>query len=328
MKKRQKRSKGILGLVVLTVLLLTVFIVQVPAYAAVDCTNIPPINNTADYDLDGFTDYDECNGFNLSADSTTDGRINGYNQKGILARNQYLDPNSKDLFVILIKATDVGNAYSNFTTYAPQTSDYAVPPDTYSFTSSDWYFNKTLQNNGLEVAPHLIKKGKIQTDRRVTLSTSTQKAIQATESLNTGTCSPTSCTGSVVLGTTTGGQTTPNATTAVTIYTQRIVNFVTYVYNVVAKCTTCSSTMDPVKADISKYILHTIAHEAGHSMMLAAGKLSTDFGGYHYAPSTANIMEQTFGYTTSSNTVTWTDGSIGGISGDYNGPDKAGFRLK
>src|SRR5262245_28335512 len=92
MRRDTRRITAIwLALVVLAALALGF---PLPARAAVACSTVVP-GSTTDTDGDGFTDYEECNGI---GGLTTCGAA-------VTDRSTCLDPNTKDVFVILNPAS-------------------------------------------------------------------------------------------------------------------------------------------------------------------------------------------------------------------------------
>ncbi len=171
-------------LTVVVVVGLNLLLIQAPAMAAVDCNNP---STEADADLDGFTDAQECIGITLYNGSLFLGKDSGVN------RADRLDPDTKDLFVILV--------------YASPTKIPANPLE---------YVSAPQSQGGLGIALHVIVPEQADTNRLVT---STQKAVRVTESLDDSTTTP--------LGVTSCG--TPNGLDLATVYTQRIINHVTSV---------------------------------------------------------------------------------------------------
>jgi hypothetical protein len=127
-----------------------------------------------------------------------------------------------------------------------------------------------------------------------------------------------------ILGTSNYG--TPNGLDLATVYTQRIYNFIQSV------CGTgflnnpdCSdSTGVWGQALVDKYVKHTIAHEAGHTMKLTK-TFNSAYGGYHYAPSTSEpllIMAQSVTYVRDGSKVTFY------IGGGFTSDDQINAKLK
>lgn len=226
-----------------------------------------------DYDNDGFTNSEECNGIDPIVGSIG-GTFPGYmsHNEGI-ERTGYLDPSGKDLFLILVRATNT-----------------LIPGDVSP---------ATLYSNGLPVTVHVNEIAPpapgLDIDRRVT---SNQKAVMITESLDT--------TGDIFGA---AQQGTPNGLDGATVYTQRIVNFVdgrcvtpyTCIANPDASGYASVTGIQNVK---NFYIRNVIAHEMGHVSSLTP-TIDRRFE-WHYAPGSGTVMEQSASYTKSNNTKTVT----------------------
>jgi hypothetical protein len=135
---------------------------------------------------------------------------------------------------------------------------------------------------------------------RLVISGSTQKAIRIVEDLGTGGDTN-------IMGISSCG--TPNGDDSATIYTQNIMTMLKGIYG---------SNPIPDSVRIS-YIQHIIAHEIGHMIgPLAAVAYSTKLGGYHYAPGSGNVMDQSVQYKNAN----WTIGTT------FTTADKNGIKLK
>ena len=246
---------------------MSLFLIKAPAQAgAVRCST--NMSTTADTDGDGFTDYRECYGITL-ADGTT---IPGYTAKGTLPRSGYVDPNSKDLFVILVRSDDpggLGGGPTKITRKASPAADAA-----YWF---QYFSNPVGQNTGqygLGLAVHLITSAQAP-DRIVCPNcalpanqTVKQKAIKVTESLDQ--------TADNVLGYTSLCG-TPNSGGLTTVYTQKI-------YNLLGNVSQDTRNL---------YIKHTITHEMAHTAGPLAPVNYPQYGQYHYQSADNNlIMDQ------------------------------------
>jgi hypothetical protein len=189
-KRRNILSRVGLGLLVMAALGLVILPIQVQAQ--VNCATA----GAADFDNDGFTDAQECNG--ISLDQGAAAVVLFPSCVGTaLPRSQCLDPNTRDLFVILVSATPVS----------------LIPADPLGLIS------KPQAQGGLGIATHTISLDQAGADRTVS-SASPQKAVRITESLNT--------TSGDILGFCNQG--TPNDLDGCTVFTQRIINFVNSVY--------------------------------------------------------------------------------------------------
>jgi hypothetical protein len=278
MKKRKGlRSWMSVMLMAAAVMGMCLLFAHVPAQAAVTC----PTTSTADPDGDGFTNQQECDGITLADGSHFYGKTEGI-ARG-LSRDQYLDPDSKDLFVILVPANP-----SNFPGYQEN------PPNP---LKSLEYVSKPQSGGGLGFIVHVINSTQASSSRVVS-SSSTQKAVKVTESLDES--------NSNILGFSSCG--TPNGLDLATVYTKRIINFVNSVYG----GATLSSDL------IDTYIKHTIAHEVGHMVGPLAPKYNASYGGYHYKTGTNVIMDQSVYYK----------GITFYIGTTYTSADQTGAKLK
>lgn len=168
---------------------------------------------------------------------------------------------SKDLFIILVAASP-----SN------------LPADPLAI------LQQPVGDGGLGHVIHELTPSQVGPDRQVSPA-SPQKAIQITESLN--------ATGEILGVSNLGG---PNGIDFATVFTQRILNFVTGVY--------AGKGQVPPAGLIADYIRHTIAHEAGHVLGLTKD-YNSRFGGNHYKAGAHVVMEQSVVYTSKGSTVTF-----------------------
>ena len=274
-----------LSLLVVAVAAGALLLAPAPAQAVVTC----PTASTADLDLDGFTDTQECAGITtlgitpLAVPSCTAAQIADQVQRATC-----LDPNSKDLFVILVKA-----AGSNLDRYLGTADPLAV-------------LRKTLDQRGLGITVHQITNDQAvntptntTTDRRVVATTSAttfQKALRITENLATSQTATGVCT-----------QGTPNKLDRCTVYSQKIVELVS------RTCTgkTCALSppgaalnADPVGNVIANYFQDTIAHELSHSLSLSP-TYDSKLGGNHYVTGANTVMDQSVYYTNTATTATF-----------------------
>ena len=277
-------------LILILAFALAMLLIQAPAHGAVTCPsdkNSPDalaLKNT-DFDGDGFSDYAECYGITLMDQSHFYGRLEGRSME--LPPDQYLDPDTKDLFVILVKATDLGANYTNITQANPLE-----------------YVSRTLAQGGLAITTHPIGREKATLDRLVT-STSTQKAVRVTESLDTS--DPNQSGQSDGCG-------TPNGSDNARVYTENIKNRVNSVYQ------SAKATVPPGLIDT--YIKHTIAHEIAHALGPLAPTYNAKFAGYHYKSGTNVEMDQSVYYTSKGSTVNFYIGTT------YTSADQSAFKLK
>ena len=225
-----------------------------------------------DTDGDGFSDAQERSGI-LLKDNTT--------------RIPPTNPNVRDLFVILVRADDPGQT-GGYTNIARTSDDVA---HWFNFVSN------SVTQGGLGYTVHLITAAQADSNRYVS-SSSTQKAVRVTESLDVSDPN--------VLGFTSSCG-TPNGLDLTTVYTERIKNLVTSILN----------TTDPVVIDL--YIKHTIVHEIGHTVGPLAPVYNSNYGGYHYQSAANNlIMDQSVYHT----------GTTFYIGTTYTSADQAGAKLK
>lgn len=273
-----------LGLVVMAVAVGGVLLLPAPSQA-VTC----PTASTADFDLDGFTDTQECTGITtlgvtpLAVPSCTAADL-----ADPALRKNCLDPNTKDLFVILNKAVS-----SNLDAYLGTADPLAV-------------LRKTLGEGGLGITVHQITNdnavntpSSTTTDRRLvatTNATTFQKALRITENLATAQTATGVCT-----------QGTPNKLDRCIVYTQKIVNVV----NSTCAGKTCvlspaglSLDADQIRNVIANYFQDTIAHELSHALSLAP-TYNSKLGGNHYKTGTNVVMDQSVYYSAAGSTVTW-----------------------
>ena len=134
-----------MGLMAVVAMVMFLLMTQTPAQGAVDCATA---SGAVDTDSDGFNDLEECSGIPLADASTYPSCVGT-----TLPRSSCLDPDTKDLFVILVRAS-VTN----------------IPANPLEFIPS------------LGVTPHEIDATQADPARFVT---PTQKAIRITENLDT-----------------------------------------------------------------------------------------------------------------------------------------------
>jgi hypothetical protein len=278
-------------LMTVTLMGMSLLVSQVPAQAAVNCATVSLTSKT-DADGDGFTDYDECIGITFFGGGAFPGK-KAKEANITLVRSQYLDPDTKDLFVILVRKTP-----TLMPAKTPNTADEA-----YWFQYISNPMGQSVGQFGLGLAVHEITATQASTTRQVgniacqipTGQLARQKAVRVTESLD--------ATDDKILGITSGCG-TPNGTDLTTIYTQKI-------YNLLSKIGQLSQ--------LDQYIKHTIAHEIGHTVGPLAPVNDPIIGQYHYASADNNLIMDKSVYQI---------GSTVYIGTQYNGGDQAGVRLK
>ena len=269
MKKRQRiKAKVGLGLLLVAALALAI---------------VPSQARAQDSDLDGFTDQEEINGITLFDQTPFPGFDPG------MPRDECLDPATPDLFVILVRATDLGESYTNI----PEETDpgYFDPLE---------FVHKPQADGGLGIVTHEIPYDPANPDRYVSQD-SLQKAVRITESLHPE---------GNILGY--ANQGTPNDLDDAIIYTEHIKSHVNSVYG--------NPAAVPAGL-IYTYIKHTIAHEIGHMTSLAVD-YNRRFGGYHYKSGSEVIMEQAVKYTDKKGIITFY------ISTEYAVPSQEGVAFK
>ncbi len=282
MEKSEKAWFGMYGLLIaLSIIGLSLILSPGSTQAAgVNCTT--GMSQSTDVDKDGFTDYQECYGFNLINGTRAYGKSETCPPGGIC-----LDPDNKDLFVILVPALP---------SYLPLNPLQNV--------------SDPVSAGGLGINVHLITPSQANPDRTVTTA-STQKAVMITESLDT--TSPT------LLGFSNTG--TPDNLDNTTIYTQRIINFISTTCN---GAISCADSVTGARGDalVQQYMLHIINHEVGHVVGPLAPTYNATYGGYHYK--TANngyIMDQSIYYTSKGGKVVFYIGT------GYTAKDQSSIKL-
>jgi hypothetical protein len=242
-------------------------IVPATVHAAFDCT----VAGSGDYDNDGFTDTQECTGITLADGST----IEGANSSASIARENRLDPETKDLFIIVVPLAN-GSLMAN-------AGNLITDP------------TATLANVGITAHILMGSFWAMSEDRTVAQSGSAQNAVKITEDPD-GTLK--SGRNYLPFGDSHYG--TPNGLDGATVWTQRIKNYVETVAcpNAGDPCTDAVSGANGTGAVVNAYITNVIAHEVGHVMELTNVSISK-YNGNHYAPGSDTVMEQSIVYKTS-----------------------------
>ncbi len=274
MERRQlTKSRAAIALIVATGMVAALAPVVLPAraWAAVDCAALlaSGVDSGSDVDSDGFTDLQECGGIALR-DGTVVPVCTGAHTAACV------DPNTKDLFVIFAPAATGSLLPGGFNPFVPAT--------VYGVT-----FNGLAR---LGVTVHQITPAQAAADRTVT-PVSPQKAVQLAESRDTS--------GSI-LGFCQWG--TPNGLDGCTVYSQRILNFVTTTCAGLAVLTAGGSPSSAGDAALA-YAIHVSLHETGHTTGGMTLTYNSSYGGNHYqAASSAGTggkgtrMEQYVTYST------------------------------
>lgn len=249
--------------------------------AAEICAAATNPSNSTDSDVDGITDYFECNGFNAAGISgagsgqpfmgykvaaTAGQTSNAANRPG------YLDPTTKDVFFALsVVATN-------------SLLDNAV-------RQNNGALNYYAQ--GLGITVHQVQSTDLYGDRVVFYPSANhagwvnpfQRAVMVTES--------TSVLVPGTLGETFQG--TPNGQDGAKIYTKNIQNTVNqYCPTATVPDPSCkdASTSNPAVGKVAvtnRYILQVLSHEVSHASGL--GPTNSTKYGWHYAPQSVVMME-------------------------------------
>jgi hypothetical protein len=272
MRIRHRKYTMRAGPIALTALMVTALLTMLPVSAGAPppggtVTVTCPTNSTSDADNDGFTDAQECAGILLNQGTapfvTIQSCFTANGARTALDRSLCLDPNSPDLFVILVPA-----------------ASSLIPANFFEFVAKP----KPSPGLGLGITIHQINNDQASTTSttdRLLSSVSTQKAVRVTEkteNLASGT----------VLGQATNG--TPITTGKVAVWPVRILQHVNEV-RVAAGLAALPAT-DLV---VVTYIKQVIAHEMGHVMGPLANvstQTATAYGGKHYAPEDHVVMSQ------------------------------------
>lgn len=311
--------------VVLTVVTtLAVLLLMTPAWA-VTC----PVaaNSVEDFDKDGFTDVQECAGITLAPGNTllkSDGTMIVSTTAapltippcaaaalvpGALSRQNCVDPNTPDLFVILVRPA------SNSVLVAmglDPTATAAAPRNRLPMLE---FVSNSKAVGGLGLALHRLTTTR--TDRRVmpvVAGASAQKAIKFTENLTIG-----NLVGFCQWGTpnspSTGGQ--------CTIYTAKVRAVVQAACGTGVACNLSGTdaAVDGVDAVVTKYIKQAFAHEAAHAMLRTNSDV-VEVPQHHLAAESNVITEEFEVFKVAANGVTFY------ISDDFSSSDQANFRLK
>jgi hypothetical protein len=224
---QMKRREGLRSwmyaiLIAVAVMGMSLLVSQVPAQAAVNCATVLSTSRT-DTDGDGFTDYNECNGITFVGGGTFPGK----NTPGRpTIRSQYLDPDTKDLFVILVRKTPT-----------------LIPANWFEYVSNP------VGQFGLGFAVHEITTTQAPNRtvctgcQKPTNQTAIQKAVKVSESLDQ--------TADNILGYTSSCG-TPNGPDLTTIYTKKIQNLLSRI-----------NQLSQLDLYIKHTIAHEIGHTVG-----------------------------------------------------------------
>jgi hypothetical protein len=247
------------------------------AWAQVTC----PTTSTNDFDGDGFTDAQECAGITTLGTVTPgpDGTASVVAGQRFfprcvqgMDRLSCVDPNSKDLFVVLMPVAE-GSLMSG-----------TVPT-----AIADPFANQTAYGlaftglSGIGVTAHAVTSIEVPILSRQVADGSDQKAIVMAEDLDD--------TDLNTLAWCPYGK--PNAASQVcVVYTRRIVKTIEDICGTGATALpilTAAGNPSDATAVFRAYTIETILHEVGHSIGGLTSKFNSSYGGYHYSPGT--IME-------------------------------------
>ena len=291
-KRKDRTTKFSMGLLLVAVVALCLLPCKVKAQSSAEICGDPSLSDL-DYDRDGFSNGQECEGLPLL--NSTD--FPGWDPN--VARQLRLDPATPDLFVILVRATDLEGNHTNIPEYGDP--GYFNPLEIVS---------KEIQDGGLGITTHLLPAE--WHPERLVSPVSDQKAVKLTEYLNDPE--------NLILGYAPQG--TPNGLDDAEIYTERIV------YHTLTVCAeegsvSCSDAATGLTGQdlVNLRIQHTIAHEIGHMAKLAV-EYDKRFDGYHYKAGSEVVMEQSILYSARKGVVQFF------ISKDYAAPSQASFFLK
>jgi len=265
-------------LVLLAVAGFALAVVGGQAWAQVTC----PTTSANDFDGDGFTDAQECAGITTLGTVTpgADGTASVVVGRRLfppcvqgMDRLSCVDPNSKDLFVVLLPATE-GSLMSG----------------TLPTAIADPFANQTVYGlaftglSGIGVTAHAVTSIEVPILSRQVAEGSDQKAIVMAEDLDD--------TDLNTLAWCPYGK--PNTASQVcVVYTRRIVLTIEDICGTGATAMpifTAGGDPSDATAVFKAYTIETILHEVGHSVGGLTSKFNSSYGGYHYSPGT--IMEQ------------------------------------
>jgi hypothetical protein len=270
-----------------------------PASAAVTC---PAEETGVDTDGDGFTDFQECTGITTAGSLDVNGVRVG--QRAIppcasgTPRDSCVDPNTKDLFVIYVPVLN-GSLLGSTTTGVPA-----------PFANVTAYENTYRGFGPLGVTVHQLAANEAGPDRSI-VANWPQKAIRIVEDLDAS---------DITLGYCQWG--TPNGDDGCTVWTQRILNYITS--SCAGSVIVTPSGVPTSAADVFRaYVTWVVLHETGHASGGLSAKYNSRYGGYHYAPGTGTMMEQAAVVSTKSGKCKFS------ISKDWNiTSDQPAIRLK
>ena len=230
-----------------------------------------------DSDGDGFINETECHDITFAGTQPAAGTFPtcvGRTFTATFTRNDCVDPNSKDLFVILVKATPS----SNFDLLTDLRNNILLLFD---------FISKPISQGGLGYTIHLITADKVDSSNRVCLS-ECPHAVKVIESLDLN-------------GTTTGYADQP--TDSVFVYTGRIRKTI-----VDAWASVLVAEANIPASDFLTYYRETTAQEIAHHLGLRA--TCTITYGCHTAPGKGFVVDYQVTFTARSGSVTWKFGTV------------------
>lgn len=279
-----RRSRWALAVLTGFVLALGLLVSPGTAAAAVNCSSA---STATDSDRDGLSDAHECAGITTAGTTPKSFPRCVADANGVIAaRENCVDPDSKDVFVI----------------YAPKSTGSLLSALPNPFALLDFSCTRTdgtswcgtagiislrgLSALGLTV--HQLTVTQAASDRKVT-SVSTQKAVRVTESLDVSTAD--------ILGNCQWG--VPTGLDGCVIYTQRAMNFIN------TKCNLAGDNTTDRNQVFLAYAAFLAIHEVGHSIGGLAPNYNSTFGGYHYATTSGFVMSQSAQYSTQGARCSW-----------------------
>lgn len=283
MNKHQDMTSGTgRRLMALAALLVVLGVGLQPGQAwAVVCADVLAAADTgADTDQDGFTDHQECSGITtIGTSPVTFPWCGGTLADGTVpSRDRCVDPDSKDLFVILAPATSAPSLLPP----GPNGGDFNA------FGQVMAYGITFRGLSALGLAVHQLKPIEAAVNREVTgavLNLPAPKAVKVTESLDVS---------GTILGNCQWG--TPLGLDGCVVYTQRTKDFIASTCGS-ATIQTPGGAVSDAENVLRAYSTYLILHETGHSLGGLTAEYNSRFGGYHYKAGSALVMEQAVTYT-------------------------------
>jgi hypothetical protein len=292
-----RRTDGRL-VVLASLLILASVLLPKEVYAQTTLVNCATVQDTdiTDTDGDGLTDYQECNGIRTlgtSPISPPDFPRCFAIEGPLPPRHTCVDPNSRDLFVIVAPAP------------AP---DSVLPADFNAFLPVNYYGINFIGLNTFGLAVHQIGLAQADADRFFVLAEVgvaqpllRAKAVRVVESADTN---------GTILGNCQWGS--PQGLDGCIIFTRRTQNFIASTCGTKTIQTPSGATINPATGaawtvlDVTlAYSTYLVLHETGHSLGGLTAEYNSRFGGYHYKPGAGLVMEQAVTYTAKGSTCTF-----------------------